>query len=212
MRLHESYDEGGFGVPNNTISRHATAYTTNARFVAFLGTFARPAQEVWLQGNNIQDPTTWIVPALRTLKSTCTKLFCKTTTARSSLLQTRPHSHQLQAAARLQTPGRHLHRRQLATKMPVRAPLSFRSSTDSMRHTSGGRMLFWCLLLPRTCSLLCLAPSHRNSVSRSSSLNTGLNSRPCVRGTLARCSRSIACCTCLRSTKPLPRLLLFVWK
>ena len=67
MRLHESHDEG-FGVPNNTISRHAAAYTTNARFVAFLGTFARPSQEVWLPGNDIQDPTTWIVPSLRTLK------------------------------------------------------------------------------------------------------------------------------------------------
>ena len=67
MRLHESHDEG-FGVPNNTISRHAAAYTTNARFVAFLGTFARPAQEVWLPGNDIQDPTTWSVPSLRTLK------------------------------------------------------------------------------------------------------------------------------------------------
>ena len=40
-------------VPNNTISRHAAAYTTNARFVAFLGTFARPAQEVWLPGNDV---------------------------------------------------------------------------------------------------------------------------------------------------------------
>ena len=44
MRLHESHNEGGFGVPNNTISRHAAAYATNARFVAFVGTFARPAQ------------------------------------------------------------------------------------------------------------------------------------------------------------------------
>ena len=74
MRLHESHDEGGFSVPNNTISRHAAAYTTNARFVAFLGTFARPAQEVWLPGNDIQDPTTWSVPSLRTLKH-C-HLFC----------------------------------------------------------------------------------------------------------------------------------------
>ena len=39
MRLHESHEEGGFGVPNNTISRHAAAYTTN-----------------------------WSVPSLRTLK------------------------------------------------------------------------------------------------------------------------------------------------
>jgi hypothetical protein len=43
MRLHESHGEGGFGVPNNTITRHAALYTTNARFVAFLGTFACPA-------------------------------------------------------------------------------------------------------------------------------------------------------------------------
>ena len=33
MRLHESHDEGGFGVPNNTISRHAAAYATNAGFL-----------------------------------------------------------------------------------------------------------------------------------------------------------------------------------
>jgi len=46
MRLHESYDEGGFGVSHNTITRHAASYTINARFVAFLGTFARPAQQV----------------------------------------------------------------------------------------------------------------------------------------------------------------------
>jgi len=67
MRLHESHDEGGFGVSNNTITRHAASYTTNARFVAFLGTFARPAQQVWLPGNDIQDPTTWDAPPLCTL-------------------------------------------------------------------------------------------------------------------------------------------------
>jgi hypothetical protein len=58
MWLHESHDEGGFCVSNNTITRHAASYTTNARFVAFLGTFAHPAQQVWLPGNDIQDPTT----------------------------------------------------------------------------------------------------------------------------------------------------------
>ena len=68
MRLHESHNEGGFGVPKNTISRHAAAYATNARFVAFLGTFARPDQEVWLPGNDLQDPATWSVPPLCTLK------------------------------------------------------------------------------------------------------------------------------------------------
>jgi hypothetical protein len=68
MRLHESHEEGGFGVSNNTITRHAASYTTNARFVAFLGTFARPAQQVWLPGNDIQDPTTWDAPRLCTLR------------------------------------------------------------------------------------------------------------------------------------------------
>jgi hypothetical protein len=68
MRLHESHDEGGFGVPNNTISRHAAVYATNARFVAFLGTFARPAQEVWLPGNDLQDPATWSPLPLCTFK------------------------------------------------------------------------------------------------------------------------------------------------
>ena len=68
MRLHESHEEGGFGVSHNTITRHAASYTTNARFVAFLGTFARPAQQVWLPGNDIQDPNTWDAPPLCTLK------------------------------------------------------------------------------------------------------------------------------------------------
>ena len=36
MRLHESHDDGGFGVSSNTITRLAASYTTNARFVAFL--------------------------------------------------------------------------------------------------------------------------------------------------------------------------------
>jgi hypothetical protein len=66
MRLHESHDDGGFGVSNNTISRLAASYTTNARFVAFLGTFACPAQQVWLPGTDLQDPTSWDAP-LRTL-------------------------------------------------------------------------------------------------------------------------------------------------
>jgi hypothetical protein len=68
MRVHESHDEGGFVVPNNTISRHAAAYATNAEFVTFLGTVARPAHEVWLPGNDLHDPATWSAPPLYTLK------------------------------------------------------------------------------------------------------------------------------------------------
>ena len=63
MRLHESHEEGGFGVSHNTITSHAASYTTNARFGV-----ARPAQEVWLPGNDLQDPTTWDAPPLCTLK------------------------------------------------------------------------------------------------------------------------------------------------
>jgi hypothetical protein len=39
--------------------------TTNARVVAFLGTFACPAQQVWLPGNDLQDPSTWDAPGQR---------------------------------------------------------------------------------------------------------------------------------------------------
>ena len=53
MVLHLPHEHGGFGVTHNTVSRHAASYTTNARFVAFLGTFALPAQQVWLPGNEL---------------------------------------------------------------------------------------------------------------------------------------------------------------
>jgi hypothetical protein len=71
MRLHESHEppEDGFGVSNNTITRHAASYTTNVRFVVFLGTFARPAQQVWLPGNNLQDPSSLV--ALRVVLQSC---------------------------------------------------------------------------------------------------------------------------------------------
>ena len=68
MVLHLPHEHGGFGVTHNTVSRHAASYTTNARFVAFLGTFALPAQQVWLPGNELNDPSTWVAPPLCTLK------------------------------------------------------------------------------------------------------------------------------------------------
>ena len=34
----------------------------------FLGTFARPAQEIWLPGKDLQDPATWSIPPLCMLK------------------------------------------------------------------------------------------------------------------------------------------------
>ena len=35
MRLHESHEEGGFGVSHNMITRHAASYTTNANQSTF---------------------------------------------------------------------------------------------------------------------------------------------------------------------------------
>jgi hypothetical protein len=114
MRLHESHDEGGFGVSNNTITRHAASYTTNVRFVAFLGTFARPAQQVWLPGNDLQDPSSWVAPPLCTLKRLhgdllqqydCTEQSAVAQPAQPSvpaaaLLPTRAHTRSLTQAPR----------------------------------------------------------------------------------------------------------------
>ena len=68
MVLHLPHEHGGFGVTHNTVSRHAASYTTNARFVAFLGTFPLPAQQVWLPSNDLNDSSTWVAPPLCTLK------------------------------------------------------------------------------------------------------------------------------------------------
>jgi hypothetical protein len=68
MRLHEFQEEGGFGDTHNTVSWQAASYTTNARLVAFLGTFARPAQQVWVPGSDLQDQSTWDALHLCTLK------------------------------------------------------------------------------------------------------------------------------------------------
>jgi hypothetical protein len=140
MHLHESHDEGGFGVPNNTILRHAAAYATNARFVAFLGTFARPAQEVWLPGNDLHDPAPPPgTPPPFILSSTCTQHFCRTTTARSSLHWTCPHCCQSLAAMPQPTQSHHHHLRPCAPRTPALAPSSFHNLTTSTRHTIGDR-------------------------------------------------------------------------
>jgi hypothetical protein len=123
MRLHESHDEGGFGVSNNTITRHAASYTTNARFVAFLGTFARPAQQVWMPGNDLQDPTSWDAPPLAR-SSACTGTSCSSTTAPSSRQWHSSRSRPTQAGALLPT------RAHLAFKRSQVSPSASSSSQD----------------------------------------------------------------------------------
>jgi len=47
LLIHLPHEQGGFGVTNNNMRRHAALYasTVTARFVAFLGTFSRDAQQ-----------------------------------------------------------------------------------------------------------------------------------------------------------------------
>ncbi len=144
--------------------------------------------------------------------STCTQHFCRTKTSRSSLQQTCPHCRQVLAAVSMPTQEHHHHHPQGVPRTQALAPSSFSNLTVSTRHARGDRLLPRSLPAPRTSSPLCLAPSSRNGISRSSSPHTGLNSRSCVRGTLACGSRSSDSCTCLRSTKPLSRILLLVWR
>ena len=134
MRLHESHEEGGFGVSHNTITRHAASYTTNARFVAFLGTFARPAQQVWLPGNDIQDPTTWDAPPLCTLKHLLVDLVQKTAPSK-------PHPNPRRRPLVAAQPPTRAHIRSLpqAPRTTATASSSYRSSTAFIWHSSGGR-------------------------------------------------------------------------
>jgi hypothetical protein len=183
MHLHESHDERGFGIPNNTITRRAAAYTTIASFVAFLGTFACPAQQVWLSGNDLQDPATWMPPPLCQLKQMHEGLLqhydC---TDQAAAAQPAPPS--VQAAALLQMQAQPCILSPQAPKTTATANSSFRSSTAS----------------------------RRNAASRSSSPSTGPNSRPCVSTTLARVLRSSASSTCLKSTRLQSRNQACAWR
>ena len=138
MRLHESRDEGGFGVPNNTITRRAAAYTTNARFVAFLGTFACSAQQVWLAGNDLQDPATWMAPPLCQLKQMHEDhLQHYDCTDQPAAAQ--PRCRLVQTAALLQMQAQTCSLSPQAPKTTATANSSFRSSTASTRHSNGVR-------------------------------------------------------------------------
>jgi hypothetical protein len=168
MRLHESHDEGGFGVSNNTIARRAALYTTNARSVAFLATFACPAQQVWLPGNDLQDPATWDAPPLCQLRRLHEDLLqhydC---TDQPAAAQPAPPS--AQAAALLPTRAQTCSLSTQAPRTTATANSFFHSSTASTRHSSGVRFPPRHLPALRTSSPLGPAPFRRNSVSRSSS-------------------------------------------
>jgi hypothetical protein len=110
------------------------SYTTNARFVAFLGTFARPAQQVWLPGNDLQDPTSWDPPPFAR-SSACTGTSCNSTTVSSSRQWHSPRSRPTQASALLPTRA---HTRSLtqAPRTTATASSSYRNSTAFIWHSS----------------------------------------------------------------------------
>ena len=196
MRLHESHDEGGFGIPNNTITRRAAAYTTNARFVAFLGTFACSAQQVWLPANDLQDPATWMPPPLCQLKQMHEDLLQHyNCTDQAAAAQPAPPSVQATALLQMQAQTRSLSPQ--APKTTATANSSFRSSTASTRHSSGVR--FPPRRLPARTSPLGPGPFRRNAVSPSSSPRNGPSARPSASAMRALVLRSSASSTCLRT-------------
>jgi hypothetical protein len=201
MRLHESHDEGGFGVPNNTITRRSAAYTTNTRFVAFLGTFACPAQQVWLPGNDLRGSSHLDGPPLCQLKQMHEDC---------AAAQPAPPSAGGSAAA-MQEQTRSLSPQ--TPKATATANSSFLSSTASTRHSSGVRFPTRHLPALRTSSpLVGPAPFLRNASSHSSLPSTGPNSRPRVSSTIARALRSSASSTCLKSTRPRSRNQSCAWR
>jgi hypothetical protein len=198
IRLHESHDEGGFGVPNSAVTRHVASYTTNARFFAFLGTFAFPAQQVWLPGNDHQDPATWTAPPLCQLKRMHEDLLqhydC---TDQPAAAQQAPPSGAGGSAAATRAQTRSLSLR--APRTTATSNSSSRNSTSSTRHSSGVRFSPQRLPALRTSSPLGPGPFRRNAVSRSSSPRNGPSTRPYASATRARVLRSSASSTCLRS-------------
>jgi hypothetical protein len=113
--------------------------TTNARFVALLGTLARPPQQVWLPGHELQDPSTWDAPPLLcTLKSLHVDLLqnynCSDLPAAA---QPAPPSEQ--AAALLPTRAKTRSPNTQAPRTTATENSFFRSSTASTRHSSGVR-------------------------------------------------------------------------
>ena len=219
--MHELHDEGGIGVKKNTITRRAAAYTTNARIIAFLGTFACPAQQVWLPGNDLQDPATWIAPSLCQLKH-----------MHEDLLQHYDCTDQPAAAQPAPPPGAGGSATANAGANPQPQPAGSQDNDhgklvlpqlnrlheafkrSQVSHPASG-VRFPTRRLPalRTSSpLVGPAPFRLNAASRSSSPSTGPNSRPCVSTTLARGSRSIASSTCLKSTRPRSRNQACAWR
>ena len=68
MVLHLSHPEGGFGVTFNDVTKDDAFYTTDSRFVTWLGAFSQERQKLWLPKDELQDSDSWSSPPLVLLR------------------------------------------------------------------------------------------------------------------------------------------------
>jgi len=144
------------------------SYTTNARFVAFVGTFAPLLNRSGCRAttSRIQPPG---MPHLSARYGVCTTTSCSTTTAPISRQQHSPPRRPAPAQEAALLPTR-AQTRSLRTQNPrttATANSFFRSSTASTRHSNGVRFPPRCLPTLRTSSpvySLVPAPFRRNAV------------------------------------------------
>jgi hypothetical protein len=140
MRLHESHDEGRFGVPNNTITRNAASY--NKRQVCCLpGHLCLPCSEGLAAGQrppgslHLGCPS--IAPPPLARSSACTRTSCNNTTAPISRQQHSPRRRPAQAAALLPTRAQTCRLSTQAPRTTATANSFFRNSTASTRQLRG---------------------------------------------------------------------------
>jgi hypothetical protein len=211
MRLHESHEEGGFGVSHNTITRHAASYTTNAKFVAFLGTFARPAQRVWLPGNDIQDPTTWDAPPLCTLKRLRGDS-CSSTTAPS---KPHPNPRRRPALAAAQPPTR-AHTRSLTqaprTTATASSPTATRPPSFGIQAEAGVPLSVLQLSRPAGPAAPEVRHPYPAPCHGAAHQALGALQGPASAARRQGASRSSASFTCHRNTRPRSRTPPCAWR
>ena len=184
-------------------TRSAASYTTNARFVAFLGTFSLHAQQVWLPGNELNDPSTWLARPLRTLQRNHQGLLQDYDCTEQQAVVKPPQAGAGGAAARAgaaQQP--HPAGSQDNDDGKLILPQLHRLPT---RPTRGVRTPLPRLPTLKTCSPPSL-PSPLRSASPRSSAHVGDRLMPCVRSMQAPASRSSFSATCPRSTRPRNRI------
>jgi hypothetical protein len=135
MRLHESHDEGGFSVSNNTITRHAASFTTNnyQRQVCCLpGHLCTPRSAGLAARQRPPGPLKLGCPP-SARSSACTGTSCASTTAQSSRQWHSPRCRP-PAAALLPTRS-HTRSLTLAPRTTATASSSYRNSTAFIWHS-----------------------------------------------------------------------------